>query len=122
MTNPRIQRRHLGRWLAVAALAVGTFAQAQTWPTKGPIKIVIPYPPGGASDVTARVLAALPKGAPEAQVNEARKAAVAAVEKECSDKTGQRCDVVDAPARASGGAGGGGIHIRVRARQRRDGG
>jgi len=46
-------------------------------------------------DVTARVLSALPKGAPQAQVNEARRAAVAAVEKECSDKTGSRCDVVE---------------------------
>ena len=33
-------------------------AQPQPWPTKGAIKIVVPYPPGGASDVTARVIAA----------------------------------------------------------------
>lgn len=46
-------------------------------------------------DVTARVLAALPKGVPQAQVNEARKAATAAVEKECADATKLRCDVVE---------------------------
>ena len=43
-------------WLLSAALVCSS-AWAQTWPTKGTIKIVIPYPPGGASDVTARVLA-----------------------------------------------------------------
>lgn len=33
------------------------FAQAQTWPTKQPIKFIVVYPPGGASDVTARLIA-----------------------------------------------------------------
>ncbi|TPW18861.1 MAG: hypothetical protein FD126_3264, partial [Elusimicrobia bacterium] len=46
-------------------------------------------------DVTATVLSGLPKGVPPAQVNEARRAAVAAVEKACSDATGLRCDVVE---------------------------
>jgi len=44
----------------LAALAVGAFCalnvQAQSWPAKQPIRIVVPYPPGGASDVTARLL------------------------------------------------------------------
>jgi tripartite-type tricarboxylate transporter receptor subunit TctC len=39
---------------AVAPLSV----QAQAWPARQPIKFVVPYPPGGASDVTARVLGA----------------------------------------------------------------
>ena len=44
--------------LAAAALAFGLSApaNAQDYPTK-PVRILVPYPPGGASDVTARVLA-----------------------------------------------------------------
>ena len=55
MTNPRIQRRQLGRWLAVAALAVGTFAQAQTWPTK-PVRVVTAASTGSGPDVALRLL------------------------------------------------------------------
>jgi tripartite-type tricarboxylate transporter receptor subunit TctC len=43
--------------LAACAVLAPFAAQAQDWPTKQPVKFVIPYPPGGASDVTARVLA-----------------------------------------------------------------
>ncbi len=42
--------------LAAAALSLAGTAFAQAWPTK-PIKIIVPYTVGGASDITARLLA-----------------------------------------------------------------
>ena len=50
--------RHLiGLFLAAALAATGTAATAQTFPTR-PIKLLVSYPPGGASDLIARVFAA----------------------------------------------------------------
>src|SRR5215207_2869872 len=43
--------------LFFAAAAFAHAASAQTYPSK-PIRFVIPYPPGGASDVTARIIGA----------------------------------------------------------------
>lgn len=41
-----------------ACLALPLAASAQGWPTRQPIKFIVVYPPGGASDVTARLIAA----------------------------------------------------------------
>lgn len=42
--------------IAVAATVLAGPALAQDYPSK-PVRILVPYPPGGASDVTARILA-----------------------------------------------------------------
>ena len=39
----------------MGSLGWAQFAQAQAWPTK-PIKFIVPYPPGGGTDVIARIV------------------------------------------------------------------
>src|SRR4051812_31554221 len=44
------------RWAAAVVLALsGTIAQAQDWPSK-PIRFIVPYPPGGGTDIVARIV------------------------------------------------------------------
>lgn len=51
------QRRSIASiaFLAFASMALSTLAQS-TWPNKA-VKIVVPYPPGGATDIVARAMA-----------------------------------------------------------------
>jgi tripartite-type tricarboxylate transporter receptor subunit TctC len=51
-----MRSRILAGVMAAAAVMLAVTAQAQTFPSK-PLRIVVPFPPGGAADITSRVLA-----------------------------------------------------------------
>jgi tripartite-type tricarboxylate transporter receptor subunit TctC len=46
----------LTRRITLAALAAPSLAQAQTWPAR-PLRVVVPFAPGGATDLIARLIA-----------------------------------------------------------------
>lgn len=60
MTPPVLQRRGLLLWLAASSAGAqptpAATAAAPAWPHR-PLRLVVPYPAGGASDLAARVLA-----------------------------------------------------------------
>lgn len=55
MSRRPFVRRFLAGVLAAALSALATAVQAQAWPAK-PIRVIVPYTPGGFTDITARLV------------------------------------------------------------------
>jgi tripartite-type tricarboxylate transporter receptor subunit TctC len=55
MNRRPLMRRVLAGVLAAAALSAGPAVHAQAWPAK-PIRVIVPYTPGGFTDITARLV------------------------------------------------------------------
>lgn len=60
MTVKTDNRLVLRRWATIAAAAAAclapSLAMAQAWPTKQPIKAIIPFPPGSTTDIIGRMV------------------------------------------------------------------
>jgi len=60
MKEPNFRRAGALVWawlLGGILLGLGPLAQAQGWPARQPLKLIVPFPPGGGSDSVARALA-----------------------------------------------------------------
>ena len=51
----KISRRALLAGIATAPFVRGAGAQSAAWPTR-PVQVMVPYPPAGGADTTARIL------------------------------------------------------------------
>ena len=52
-----MKRRELLAAGAAALAAPWVHAQSSAWPTRGPIRLICQYPPGGLGDTVARLMA-----------------------------------------------------------------
>ena len=55
MTQPTTRRRAIQQGLALALVLPTGALHAQAWPAR-PLKIIVPYPPGGQTDIVSRWL------------------------------------------------------------------
>src|SRR5690349_6428088 len=59
MSRSHLSRRHLSRRAVLAGMAAAPFARSASaeaaWPNR-PVQVMVPYPPAGGADTTARIL------------------------------------------------------------------